>query len=216
MSPLFQGETYCFCTFCPSVCHKILRALLLLNRLSDRFETWYSASLPFVDVHIVRTGGSNYFPSSYGGSNRGGGCKKHLRLTGMNIPTYLTQTYSGQDRGSNNFPSSYGGSNKGGGCKIACEHFSFYMVYQITLKFGFIPCSTLTRGILQYCSYQFWILHPFIPSIAQNTVIVSMFLLKLPPPYQATILMGGSSTLEQFQFGEEGETFVFNKNKLYL
>jgi hypothetical protein len=33
----------------------------------------YNASLSLVDVHIVRTGGSNNFSLSYGGSKRGGG-----------------------------------------------------------------------------------------------------------------------------------------------
>ena len=74
MSPLFQGETL-FLNF-PSVCHKILRALLLLYGLLDRLEPLYNASLPFVDVHIFGAGGSNYFLLSYSGSNRGGGCKK--------------------------------------------------------------------------------------------------------------------------------------------
>jgi hypothetical protein len=38
-------------------------------------ETLYSASLSLVDVHIVRTGGSNINLSlSYVGSKRGGGC----------------------------------------------------------------------------------------------------------------------------------------------
>ena len=35
----------------------------------------YNASLSLVDVHIVRTGGSNNFSLSYGGSKRGGGCE---------------------------------------------------------------------------------------------------------------------------------------------
>jgi hypothetical protein len=33
----------------------------------------YNASLSLVDVHIVRTGGSNYWYLTYGGSKRGGG-----------------------------------------------------------------------------------------------------------------------------------------------
>jgi hypothetical protein len=33
----------------------------------------YNASISFVDVHIVRTRGSNNFSLSYGGSKRGGG-----------------------------------------------------------------------------------------------------------------------------------------------
>jgi hypothetical protein len=54
----------------------LARALLLLYGLLDRLEPLYNASMPFVDVHIVGAGGSNYFPLSYSGSNRGGGCKK--------------------------------------------------------------------------------------------------------------------------------------------
>jgi hypothetical protein len=38
----------------------------------------YNASLSLVDVHIVRTGGSNNFPFSYGGSKRGGGFEIHV------------------------------------------------------------------------------------------------------------------------------------------
>jgi hypothetical protein len=33
----------------------------------------YNASLSLVDVHIVRTGGSNNYSLSYGGSKRDGG-----------------------------------------------------------------------------------------------------------------------------------------------
>jgi hypothetical protein len=33
------------------------------------------------DVHLVWTGGSNDFSTSYGGSTMGGGCKKKLVLT---------------------------------------------------------------------------------------------------------------------------------------
>jgi hypothetical protein len=36
-------------------------------------DTLYNASLSLVDVHIFRTGGSNKFSLSYGGSKRGGG-----------------------------------------------------------------------------------------------------------------------------------------------
>jgi hypothetical protein len=38
-------------------------------------DTLYNASLPPVDVHIVRTEGSNHFSSSCGGSKRDGGCE---------------------------------------------------------------------------------------------------------------------------------------------
>jgi hypothetical protein len=54
---------------------KSLRALVLYGLL-DWLLPLCIASLPFVDVHIVGAGGSNYFPSSYSGSNRGGGCEK--------------------------------------------------------------------------------------------------------------------------------------------
>jgi hypothetical protein len=42
--------------------------------LTILIEPLYSASLPSVDVHILGAGGSNYFPLSYSGSNRDGGC----------------------------------------------------------------------------------------------------------------------------------------------
>ena len=35
--------------------------MLLLYGLLDRLKPLYNASLPFVDLHIVGTGGSNYF-----------------------------------------------------------------------------------------------------------------------------------------------------------
>jgi hypothetical protein len=35
----------------------------------------YNASMSFVDVHIVVTGGSNYFHRSYGGSKRDVQCE---------------------------------------------------------------------------------------------------------------------------------------------
>jgi hypothetical protein len=35
----------------------------------------YNASLSLVDVHIVRTGGSNNFSLTYGGSKRGEECE---------------------------------------------------------------------------------------------------------------------------------------------
>jgi hypothetical protein len=35
----------------------------------------YNASLLVVDVHIVRTGGSNHLSLSYGGSKRSVGCE---------------------------------------------------------------------------------------------------------------------------------------------
>jgi hypothetical protein len=37
----------------------------------DEIYIMYNASLSLVDVHIVRTGGSNNFSLSYGGSKRG-------------------------------------------------------------------------------------------------------------------------------------------------
>ena len=40
-------------------------------------------------MHIVGTGGANNFPSSYGGSNRGGGCKLLLCGLSDNLETLL-------------------------------------------------------------------------------------------------------------------------------
>ena len=48
---------------------------LFLYDLSDTLGTLCNVSLPFVDVHIVRMGGSRYIPKSYSECNRGGGCK---------------------------------------------------------------------------------------------------------------------------------------------
>jgi hypothetical protein len=45
-----------------------------VKNLLSASPIWFS--LPFVDMYIVGMGGSNYFPSSYNGSNRGGGCNK--------------------------------------------------------------------------------------------------------------------------------------------
>ena len=52
------------------------------------YEILYTASLPLLDVHIVRTGGSEYFVTSYGGSKKDGGCTKaceHFSRTPYNI-----------------------------------------------------------------------------------------------------------------------------------
>jgi hypothetical protein len=46
----------------------------MANRRSS-LETLDNASLSLINVHIVRTGGSNYFSSSYDGFKRVGGCE---------------------------------------------------------------------------------------------------------------------------------------------
>ena len=101
--------------------------VLLLHRFSNSLETLYNALLPFVDVHIVRSGGSSYFPSSYGGSNRGRECKIaceqftfymiyqiDLKLCTM-LHCHLKMCVLSGKNDPNYFPSSYGGSNRGGG-----------------------------------------------------------------------------------------------------
>jgi hypothetical protein len=44
--------------------------LFLLNVLSKGLKTFFNVSGPFVDMHIVGHGGSNYFPLSCSGSKR--------------------------------------------------------------------------------------------------------------------------------------------------
>jgi hypothetical protein len=98
----------------------------------------YNASLSLVDVYIVRTGRSNNFSLSYGGSTRGEGFEidcahfsseivdcRDLKL--YNASLSLVDVHTVMTGRSNHFSMSYGGSKKGGGCKIACVHFSSYM-----------------------------------------------------------------------------------------
>jgi hypothetical protein len=92
----------------------------------------YNASLSLVDVHIVRTGGSNNFSLSYSGSKRGGGFEivcahfsdemadhRDLKLSLSLVDVHIVRT-----GGSNNFSLSYGGFKRSGVFEIACAHFS--------------------------------------------------------------------------------------------
>jgi hypothetical protein len=96
----------------------------------------YNASLSFVNVHIVRTGGSNNFSLSYGGSKRGGGFEiactlfssemadfKDLKLCGM-LHCHFGNVHFVGTEGSNYFPMSYGGSQGVAGVRISCVHLS--------------------------------------------------------------------------------------------
>jgi hypothetical protein len=72
MSSIFLGETFNVCTFClPDYLsvyqsHNILWTLLLQYGLLVKLEALLSASLPFVDIHVVLV---------YTGSKKGGWCK---------------------------------------------------------------------------------------------------------------------------------------------
>jgi hypothetical protein len=75
----------------------------------ERLEILYIVSISLVHVHIIRTGGSNIFCTSYGGSKRGGGCEiayayfslmadqKDLKLLGMLYCHLEVCILSGQD-----------------------------------------------------------------------------------------------------------------------
>jgi hypothetical protein len=85
----------------------------------------WSAPLSFGRVHIVGTGGSIYFPMSYGGSKRGGGCFKKslysLRLIISGVETLnFVQCHFHLEicilLGWEDPIMSYGRSKRGGGC----------------------------------------------------------------------------------------------------
>jgi hypothetical protein len=48
---------------------------MLLPLVYRRLETKYNASMSLANAHILKMGGSNYLPKSYGGSKRVGECK---------------------------------------------------------------------------------------------------------------------------------------------
>jgi hypothetical protein len=86
-------------------------------------------------VHIVRTGGSNIFSLSYGGSKRGGGFEIACTLfsymadfrdlkTLWNASLSLGNVHIVGTGGSNYFPMSYGGSQGVAGVKISFVHLS--------------------------------------------------------------------------------------------
>jgi hypothetical protein len=82
----------------------------------------YNASLS-LDVHLIRTGGSNNFSLSYGGLKRGGGfeiaCARlssEMADTLYNASLSLVDVHILGKGGSNNFSLSYGGSKSGGRC----------------------------------------------------------------------------------------------------
>jgi hypothetical protein len=97
----------------------------------------YNALILLVDVHIVRTRGSNHFSLSYGGFKRGEGCeiagahfsseianRREFKLL-YNASLSLVYAHIVRTGGSNHFSLSYGGSKRDEGCGIACAHFSF-------------------------------------------------------------------------------------------
>jgi hypothetical protein len=134
---------------CRSVCQSVIKSCAHFSpKTADRRDLKLCTMLHYhlVDLHIVRTGGSNRFSLSYGGSKRGGGCEidcahfsdemtdqRGLKLCTM-LHYHLVDLHIVRTEGSNRFSLSYGGSKRGGGCEIDCAHFSDEMTDQRGLK----------------------------------------------------------------------------------